>query len=192
MRYPLLWLQLVLLLVSPMTYAIELEYDGFYNYLNEANEIEFNLVRPAFFLKNDEGKPCSISDTAIRVEHREEPLLMEPQLGQFFVPLDKRLKDARATIWFATTEQCKLQVAVVGRPLGQRFSSAQQVSYADQMYALMQRYAGMAKVLLPEWSAVVFIGQEGQEWHLSRAMVGQEAIELPWPVSYLRLQMVEK
>lgn len=185
---------ITLLMASYSVSALELEYAGFYNYLKEANQVEYNLARPAFFLVSNgtDHSQCVTPNGLIKAGEKRYPLVMAPQTGEFFVPFDKRIKDIRGSLWFDLPESCQLKVAVVADLDGNRFSSAQVQQMATQIYGLMEEYAGMVKFLMPQWQKVVFRSKKGEQWALSKEQLLEKEIQLPWTAHSLRLEMAPK
>lgn len=178
------------LVTTASSQALELEYAGFYNYLKDSQHVEYNLVRPAFYLNEMQSKkPCATKQAQIKAGSKRYPLLMNQQSGEFFVPYDKRIKDIRGTLWFDLPETCQMQVAVIGKIAGQALNTERVSKTALQIYALMSDYAGMVKFMMPDWQGVVFHGAQGQTHRVARERLQGETIELPWPATHMRLQM---
>ncbi|GGA70651.1 hypothetical protein GCM10011369_10450 [Neiella marina] len=168
---------------------LRLEYAGFYDYLKSANSAKYNRVKPAFFLNNPEHPERScVADAEIVVGEIRYPLVANVDNGEFFVPFDKRIKDGRGALVFQAPNTCKLQVAAVGRMYKRRFAGQELHQLAEQIYALMENYAGSVSYFMPDWRAVVLHLSDGTQLQYDRDQFPQ-MIELAADVDHVRLSM---
>ncbi|MBD1389604.1 DUF2987 domain-containing protein [Neiella sp. HB171785] len=168
---------------------LRLEYAGFYDYLKSANSTKYNRVKPAFFLNNPAQPDQScVVNAEIHVGQTRYPLVANAATGEFFVPFDKRIKDGRGALVFQAPQTCKLQVAAVGRLYKRSFSGEELQQVAEQVYSLMENYAGSVRYFMPDWNGVVLQLSDGQRIEYPRERL-PEHIELTADVEHVRLTM---
>ena len=144
--------------------TLELQYEGFYRYLKAADDVEFNQVNPLFMLVSPEHAPdyCLKGTPHIRTEHQVFPIVVSRAFGEFYVPYDKKLKTDRAVLVFDAPNTCELKIQVVGRMYKQVYTRKEIVTVAEQLYMLMKNFAGSVSFMMPNWSGVTFLLEDGE------------------------------
>ncbi|MBW8191519.1 DUF2987 domain-containing protein [Neiella marina] len=181
---------LICSMTSAQAAELNLQYAGFYDYLKQANDPEFNQVRPAFFL-SEQGKTNGycLAGATIKAGNASYPVVTNPVTGEFFVPFDKRIKDQRGLLVFDAPETCQLQVAVVGKIHQQQISQGEMLSLAAQIYQLMKEYAGSVSFMMPDWSAVIIVFENGEQQSYLRNEIPQD-IKFDMAIDHVRLAMI--
>lgn len=170
---------------------LKLQYAGFYDYLKQANSPEFNQVRPAFFLTaQDQNAAHCVKEGLIIAGELRYPIVSNAVTGEFFVPFDKRIKDQRGILLFDAGDTCQLNIAVVGRLHQQQVSNVQLVHLAEQIYRLMEEYAGSVSFMMPDWQAVILVLENGEQLTYHRSELPAE-LQLQTPVDHVRLAMAQ-
>jgi hypothetical protein len=72
------------------TEQLVLNYDGFYDRLEQLDEPEYQQIKLAFYLKDEKGLPCNIVAAQLATRFKQRDVYFF-ELGELLLPYDEKL-----------------------------------------------------------------------------------------------------
>jgi hypothetical protein len=145
--------------------ALILNYDGFFDRMEEFDEPEFLGVKLAFYFKSKQtGKACAIESAQLKTQDRKKPVYYL-DTGEVLLPFDEQLDmdKAKLIIVKKDDEECGLDMRIENSQLlTQHISVSQVVDLTEKFSSALTELGGMMSFLMPSVTGITYLGEEGK------------------------------
>ena len=158
-----------LLAMSPLSLAkdnaLVLNYDGFFDRMDDLDEPEYVDVKLAFYFKNKQnGEACKIDSAELKTQDRQKQVYFLAS-GELLLPFDEQLDmdKAKLIIHKQDNQECGLDMRLENSQLLSQDITTEQVSKLTKTFGLaLKELGGMMSFLVPDVAGVTFLAKPGQ------------------------------
>jgi len=162
----LLSLSLVLVAPSEAAQQLVLNYDGFFDRLEDLDEPEYSKVTLGFYFKEiGSNEPCKMTSVKLKSQSESKDVYFYPS-GEVLLPFDEQLDmdKAKLIISHETSHDCGLDMRLESKALLSKTIKSQEAEELLLTFdAALDELAGMMSFLLPDVAGVTFLASEGQK-----------------------------
>ena len=152
-----------------------LNYDGFFDRLDDLDEPEFSQVTLGFYFKQKgNGQACDIQSVTLKSQSDSRDVYFYAT-GEVLLPFDEQLDMDKAKLIIAHTsdQECGLDMRLETKSLlSDTITTSDTLALVNTFELALDELAGMMAFMLPEVSGVTFIGKEAQPLVVQNSSAG--------------------
>lgn len=152
-----------------------LNYDGFFDRMDDLEAPEYSSIKLAFYLRAATGKPCDVNAVFLKTKHKSIEVYTLPD-GELLLPFDPKLDQDKAAIVIEknTDETCGLDMRLESTQL---FTSTVTVKNSLELIETFDTafsdLGGMMSFMLPKVQGITFLLEDGNSLYLLDKSLGK-------------------
>lgn len=143
---------------------ISLNYDGFFDRMDDLNAPEYQNVKLAFYLKNKEGQACKIESAELATKLVKKDVYFLDS-GELLLPFDEKLDQEKASlnVTVADNQNCSLTIQLESSQLHTNSLKVKDAKHLVSTFdTALKDLAGMMSFLTPDVNGITVVGTKGQ------------------------------
>ena len=172
---------------------LELNYDGFFDRMDDIESAEYQGVKLAFYLKDKNGVPCAVKQAKLTTKIKQQDVYVL-ESGEILLPYEPLLDQDKAILVIdkADNKECGLNMSLESNLLfEQQVPKQQALQLTNTFDAAFDDLGGMMSFMLPKVKGITFKFKQGVEGKLLNSSIANCNIEKGCTVLKEELEQIE-